>query len=459
MKDDSKHDKSRTPQDEEETPAVYSCSKNDGESKLSRRTFLELAAVAAATAALPFSALGKEKQKSIPIAHEKEVTALAVNSTGTLLVSGDKGGDIKLWQLPEGTLLHSWKGTHKPVSDLSFFHGEDALWSLDTEGALKRWDLPDGKEIYNAAFTGSRHNNGSELEIPCGSEWYAIISKNGDVEIRGKSTGEKSHTLNGLKDEATALAATSDGRLIMAGGKHGSVGLWTDIIQMQTAGMHMETVSALAISSDGKLALSAHADALLRTWHMPELRAGKTFTSTLGKPFSVAIRPQLDLIVAGSEKPEIGLWKLNGETSEPQLLKGHADAVRATVITPDGSLLISGSDDKTIRLWSLPDGKYLRNLLDLSINYKHVEGIGYEGKDIYGRTITFTLPCGSPIPPGAVCTCNCVPGAMSIPKNHTQNYNSLGYCTCDLICTCNTVCTCQSVGRGRTYYISYWYPN
>ena len=77
---------------------------------------------------------------------------------------------------------------------------------------------------------------------------------------------------------------------------------------------------------------------------------------------------------------EFGYYKL----VTPTLLKGHSAAVRDLAITPDGSLLVSGSEDETIRLWSLPDGKYLRNLTDLKINYKHVEGTAYEGKDIYG---------------------------------------------------------------------------
>jgi hypothetical protein len=54
---------------------------------------------------------------------------------------------------------------------------------------------------------------------------------------------------------------------------------------------------------------------------------------------------------------------------------------------------------------------------------------------LHGRT--FTLPCGSKIPGGAVCTCNCV--AVPGPSR--------------TVCTCNKVCTCQSVGP------HYWYPN
>ena len=46
----------------------------------------------------------------------------------------------------------------------------------------------------------------------------------------------------------------------------------------------------------------------------------------------------------------------------------------------------------------------------------------------YGRVITKTLPCGSPIPAGATCTCNCVPGSSI--------FSSSSYCSCDQVCTC-----------------------
>jgi WD40 repeat protein len=466
MKDDQKRDQSPAQKDRDETPAIYSLRRADGRPALSRRTFLEVAAAAAASAALSSGCAtpGRGGRRGPAIAHKEAITALAVNAAGKLLASGDKGGTIKLWQLPEGALLHSWSGHKSPISNLSFPHMDDALWSLDSSGSLERWHLPDGKVISNGNFIGGSQNNGHVFAVPSAGDWYAVRAIGGGVELRNQMTGERLRSLEGLDDNVNALAATADGRLLLAGGAQGNVSLWTepDNTHVQTLKTNFKAVSALTIAPNGTLGLSAHADEGLRTWHLPELRAGTTYESPLGKPFSVAIRPQLDLFVAGSEKPQIGMWKLAPGASKPRLLKGHAAAVRATVITPDGSLLISGSDDKTIRLWSLPDGKYLRNLLDLAINYKYVEGTGYKAMDVYGRTVTFTLPCGSPIPPGAVCTCNCVPGAITIPRGHIQRYNTFGYCTCDLICTCNTVCTCQSVSRGGggyTYYISYWYPN
>jgi hypothetical protein len=70
------------------------------------------------------------------------------------------------------------------------------------------------------------------------------------------------------------------------------------------------------------------------------------------------------------------------------------------------------------------------------------EGITYKYTDLYGNTYTYTLPCGSPIPEGAICTCNCVT-----------------LCSCD---GCVAPCSCDS-NSGGSYctcnMVVYWYPN
>jgi DNA-binding Lrp family transcriptional regulator len=52
---------------------------------------------------------------------------------------------------------------------------------------------------------------------------------------------------------------------------------------------------------------------------------------------------------------------------------------------------------------------------------------------VTGLVTTQTLPCGSPMPPGVICVCNCVSTPASVSSgSHT-------------ICTCNLVCTCDMV--------------
>ncbi len=74
--------------------------------------------------------------------------------------------------------------------------------------------------------------------------------------------------------------------------------------------------------------------------------------------------------------------------------------------------------------------------VDLAANESDVQGVTYEVETASGRTIKYTLPCGVPIPQGAVCVCHCVVGGYVPP------------------CTCvgHTAPSCSCVSD-----IHYWY--
>ena len=65
---------------------------------------------------------------------------------------------------------------------------------------------------------------------------------------------------------------------------------------------------------------------------------------------SVAFSPNSKAIVSGSSDRTVRLWDLAGQPiGEP--FKGHTDTINSVAFSPDGQTILSGSSDRTVRLW------------------------------------------------------------------------------------------------------------
>jgi eukaryotic-like serine/threonine-protein kinase len=71
--------------------------------------------------------------------------------------------------------------------------------------------------------------------------------------------------------------------------------------------------------------------------------------------FAVAISPDNRWLVTGSDDKTARLWDLNAKdpAANPVVLRGHEGRVFAVAISPDSRWLVTGSDDGMARLWDL----------------------------------------------------------------------------------------------------------
>ncbi|KAH8672846.1 quinon protein alcohol dehydrogenase-like superfamily, partial [Tricladium varicosporioides] len=108
---------------------------------------------------------------------------------------------------------------------------------------------------------------------------------------------------------------------------------------------------AIAMSSDGKYLAGGSrlvevflAETGLRLWTL-EIPSGDD-----DEIHTAAFNKSATQLAAGGEKGIIYVWDLkSGQLVET--LTGHTAAIFSIEYTPDGSHIVSGSEDKTVRVW------------------------------------------------------------------------------------------------------------
>ncbi|KAH8810513.1 quinon protein alcohol dehydrogenase-like superfamily [Flagelloscypha sp. PMI_526] len=72
--------------------------------------------------------------------------------------------------------------------------------------------------------------------------------------------------------------------------------------------------------------------------------------------YSVAFSPDGQRIVSGSSDKTLRLWDATTGIIIGEPLHGHSDSVRCVAFSPDGKRIVSGSMDKTLRIWDATTG-------------------------------------------------------------------------------------------------------
>ncbi|MDX2232354.1 MAG: serine/threonine-protein kinase [Leptolyngbyaceae cyanobacterium bins.349] len=95
------------------------------------------------------------------------------------------------------------------------------------------------------------------------------------------------------------------------------------------------------------------------SWRRSALRG--TLRDHTGTVSAIAISTAHHILVSGSHDTTVKLWSVRAKTLL-QTLTQHRDRVTGIALSPDDLLFASSSFDQTICLWSLPDGKLQQTL-------------------------------------------------------------------------------------------------
>ncbi|XP_060865611.1 WD repeat-containing protein 48 [Metopolophium dirhodum] len=166
---------------------------------------------------------------------------------------------------------------------------------------------------------------------------------------------------------------------------------------LSTLRTHKDYVRALAYARDKEVVASAGLDKTIFMWDVNMLTTLTTTNNTVttaslpgskNSIYSLAMNNSGTVLISGSTEKVLRVWDTRTSDCMMKLI-GHTDNVKALVVNRDGTQCLSGSSDGTIKLWSLGQQQCIQTLrihkegvwaLAATENFSHVVSGGRDKK-------------------------------------------------------------------------------
>ena len=205
-----------------------------------------------------------------------------------------------------------------------------------------------------------------------GSVWFLPVNPN----FQSPGTG-LIRTVVGIDGVVTALAISADGRRALSASQESqsyprrtrTLQLWdlesgAEIFRIACT---LGGISTMKLSSDGKCALLASDDGLVELWDMDGPTKLRALKGPCSNVYRLTVTPDWRRAISASWDSTIKVWDLNtGE--ELCSLIGHPGGTSEVAVTPNGNRVLSYSSKVRgrISVWDTDTGKVLRELTGFS---------------------------------------------------------------------------------------------
>ena len=237
--------------------------------------------------------------------------AVAWSPDGRFLLSGGDDLRLKVWQVELGELSAEYPTPDKIMSLSAAPKGSLAAVVLES-GALKVVDFETGVQVFSEQ----------------------------------------------CEDEVTALAWSSDGRLL-AFGTDKLIQVWD--IEDQKLVQSIDTgndVLALGWNSTSELLASGSYRGIMDLWSTASGDRLWNITGHIRAVKALAWSPRGDFLASGGEDYTVRIWDVPARQERFQLRPGSSGAVEDLAWSPEGTYLASGGHDLLVRVWDFSGDDY-----------------------------------------------------------------------------------------------------
>lgn len=353
--------------------------------------------------------------QNLRMEHTGRSAALSLSHNGQYILTGGDDQTAQLWNAETGERIRKFEGHRAEITAVAFSPDDRLVCAGDSKGRCSLFDVQTGERKLRLDHHSRRIS--SVVFRPDGKH---VLTASGDNTV-GQWDVETGQELSAgvLKhpDSVLSMTITPDGLRVLTGCDDGKVRLW-DIDKATVVGTldsGPDVVHSLAISHDGRRALTANSEArVVRVWDLENLReilapdpssndrlgpfldlkrrGGLLWSAAFspddtqilsvggsearlwdmrngtermsfsphGAVASANFSPDGRRIVTGSWDNSAKIWNVETGHSELKLEGGHTGYVNSAVFSPDGKTVLTGSDDGTAKLWDSTTGTVLK---------------------------------------------------------------------------------------------------
>ncbi|KAF5393352.1 hypothetical protein D9757_000546 [Collybiopsis confluens] len=317
--------------------------------------------------------------------HSSPILCASFSPTGNLLATGSGDATARLWDLNTETPSHTLVGHKGWVLCVEWEAMERLLATGGHDGHVRLWDPKSGKPVGDAMKGHTKWITSLSWEpihLNSKSPRLASSSKDGTVRIWSTLTRRVEYTLGGHTASVNVVKWGGGGTngfglkrgVLYTASSDRTVRVWDAESgrQLHVLKDHAHWVTTLTLNTDFVLRTGPFDHTGKRPASDDEVLAQQLAL----KRYTTVLATTPELLITGSDDHTLFLWSLfpssvpsaqgtqpsQGKLKPITRLTGHQRQISHVVFSPDGRWAASSSWDSSVRLWEGRTGKYVATL-------------------------------------------------------------------------------------------------